>query len=106
MATDSLNQAADDVGKAANSGQKALNDALAAAEKRITDAARSAERSLREGAEALRAQSRVYAQNAGEQFDEAQRYVVERIRERPVTAAMAGLGVGLLLGLLFSNRNR
>ncbi len=104
MATDSVNEAANEEAAAAESGQKAFNEALAAAEKTITDAAKSLERALREGADALRAQSRVYAQNAGEQFDEAQRIVVEKIRERPVTAALAGLGVGMLLGMLFSSR--
>ena len=44
--------------------------------------------------------------NAGEHFDEAQRYVVARVRERPLTATLAGLGVGLLLGLLLANRSK
>ncbi len=35
-----------------------------------------------------------------------QRYVVERVKERPVTATLAGLGVGLLLGLLLANRSQ
>jgi ElaB/YqjD/DUF883 family membrane-anchored ribosome-binding protein len=38
--------------------------------------------------------------------DEAQRYVVERVKERPVTATLAGIGVGLLLGLLLANRSQ
>ena len=36
------------------------------------------------------------------QVDEASRYVSERVRERPITATLAGLGVGVLLGLLLA----
>jgi ElaB/YqjD/DUF883 family membrane-anchored ribosome-binding protein len=106
MATESANEAANGQGAMTDNGQRALNEALAAAEKMITDAAKALEKALREGAETLRAQSRVYAQNAGEQFDEAQRVVVDKIRERPLTAALTGLGVGLLLGMLLSPRSR
>lgn len=54
-----------------------------------------------------RTRSKVYADNAGEQFDTAQKYVSERVQERPLTATMAALGVGLLLGMvLTSGRNR
>jgi len=38
--------------------------------------------------------------------EEAQRYVMERVKERPMTATLAGLGVGVLIGLLLSNRSR
>jgi len=68
----------------------------------VNDAMRRAERMLQDGIETLRAQSRVYVDAAGEQLGTAQRYVVERVKEKPVTATMAGVGVGLLLGLLIA----
>ena len=52
--------------------------------------------------ETLRAQSRTYTDTASQQVEDAQRYASERIRERPITATLAGLGVGVLIGLLLS----
>jgi ElaB/YqjD/DUF883 family membrane-anchored ribosome-binding protein len=91
MPTDSFNQATDELSKGADAlqhganaasvhGQAALNDALAGAEP--------------------------YAKTANEQLDEAQRYVLDRVKERPLTATLAGLGVGVLLGLLLSTRSK
>jgi len=113
MPADTMNTAADEAKeakKAANSAadhsQRAFNDAISAAERTLTDAARTAERVLKEGVDTLRAQTKVYTDNAGQHVEEAQRYVMERVKERPMTATLAGLGVGLLLGLLLSNRSK
>ena len=71
------------------------------------DAAKRFEKVVSEGLDQIRAQSRTYADNAGEHLDEAQRYVVERVKEKPLVAAGAALGVGLLVGILLaSGRNR
>lgn len=86
-------------------GQKSINDALDVAERNLNEAAKRVEKVLREGVEALKAQTQSYRENAGQQFDEAQKYVLEKVKERPVTATLAGLGVGLLLGLLLANRS-
>jgi ElaB/YqjD/DUF883 family membrane-anchored ribosome-binding protein len=113
MAADTFDNAKDHVHAAATAGadaaaesQKALRDALAAAERTISEAAKSAERVFKEGVEALRAQSRAYTDNAGEHLEDAQRYLSERVRSRPLTATLAGLGVGVLLGLVLSHRER
>ena len=113
MPTDTMNHAADEVKearKAANSAadhsQNAFNDAVGAAERTLSDAARTAERVLREGVDSLRAQTQVYTDNAGQHVEDAHRYVMERVKERPMTATLAGLGVGVLLGLLLSNRHK
>jgi len=113
MSSDSITTAADEAkaakkaaANAIDQGERSFTEAMTAAEKTLAEATRSAEKVFREGLEALRAQTRVYTDNYGERVDEAQKYIVERVKERPVTAALTGLGVGLLLGLLLSSRDR
>jgi ElaB/YqjD/DUF883 family membrane-anchored ribosome-binding protein len=93
------------VSSAVDSGHKTLNEALDVAERNINDAAKRVEKALREGVDALKAQTAPYRADAADQFEEAQKFVVERVKERPVTATLAGLGVGLLLGLLLASRS-
>ena len=88
-----------------DASQDKVAEALDTAERSLNEAVKRIEKVLREGVESLKAQTAPYRDNAGQQFDEAQKYVVERVKERPVTAAVAGLGVGLLLGLLLAGRS-
>ena len=110
MTTDPINRMSGDVETAAEAvvtdGREAFMDAVASAERRIAEAARKAERVLTDALQTLRSQSKVYAGNANEQLDQAQRYLVERVKLRPVTATLAGLGLGLLLGVLLSGREK
>jgi ElaB/YqjD/DUF883 family membrane-anchored ribosome-binding protein len=92
------------VANAAETSHEKLNEAVDIADKALRDAAKRIEKAVREGVETIRAQSEPYRENAGQQFDDAQKYVVERIKERPVVATLAGLGVGLLVGLLMASR--
>ena len=120
MVTDTFEPAtkqADAAGAAAaeaiDHGRQALTEATAAAEKAFTEAAkradklfRESERLIRENLERLRDQAKAYGETAGQSVDEAQRYVVEQVKERPLTATVAGLGIGLLIGLLLSSRSK
>lgn len=90
---------------AAKSAERSLLEATDQAREKLTEAAARTEAAVREGIETLRAQSRAYADTASEQFDVASQYVVDRVKERPVTATLAGLGVGLLIGLLLAGRS-
>ena len=96
---------------AVDAGERSFQEAVDAAERSLTDAARRAEKVIREGVDALRSQSgpyadraRDYAGTAAQDFEDVQRFVVERVKEKPVTAALAGLGVSVLIGLLLSGR--
>lgn len=74
------------------------------AQKAIADAAKRIEATVQQGVEQLRAQSRVYADVAGEQMDEAARVASEQIRARPLAATGVALGVGVLIGMLLASR--
>jgi ElaB/YqjD/DUF883 family membrane-anchored ribosome-binding protein len=116
MPADTMTSAANEASAAKNSvkdaaksaletGQRGMNDAFDHAERSFNEASKRVEKVLREGIETLKQRTEPYRATAGQQFDEAQKYVVERVKERPVTATLAGLGVGLLVGLLLANRN-
>jgi ElaB/YqjD/DUF883 family membrane-anchored ribosome-binding protein len=78
----------------------------AEAEKTLAEVARKAEAAIREGLAELRERSRDYADLAGDQVETAQRYVVDRVQERPVAAALTALGVGVLIGYLLAGRKQ
>lgn len=86
--------------EAVEHAERSFAGAANAARAQLTEAAKRVEKSVTEGFEALRAQSRTYTDTAGQQLEDAQRYASERIRERPIAATLAGLGVGVLIGLL------
>lgn len=78
----------------------------AEAQRTFAEAARKIEQAVSEGLEQIRAQSRTYADTAGQRIDEAQKYVTERVREKPLVSAGTALGVGVIIGLLLSGRRR
>jgi ElaB/YqjD/DUF883 family membrane-anchored ribosome-binding protein len=90
------------VDSAADAAQQRLNDAIDLADRNFREAAKRIEQAVRDGVEQLRTRAGPYGESASQQIDEAQKYVVERIKERPVIATLTGLGVGLLLGLLMA----
>ena len=85
---------------------QAMQDALRNAQKTLSDAAKTVEKAVRDGVDTLRAQAKTYTDNPSEHVDKAQQYVVERVKERPLTATLAGLGLGLVIGLLIANRDK
>lgn len=97
-------QAKADLKSAAKHAERSFIDAADQARDRLTEAAHRTEAAVREGMETLRVQSRVYADSATAQLDDAQRYVVEKVKERPATALLAGVGFGVLVGLLLASR--
>ena len=111
MPTNAIDTAAKEAEKAkatlktaANQAEKSFAEVAESAKASITEAASRAEAAIRDGLDSLRKHSRDYAGQAGDQLDHAQRYVVERVKEKPLTATVAGVGVGILIGLLLANR--
>jgi ElaB/YqjD/DUF883 family membrane-anchored ribosome-binding protein len=76
------------------------------AEQSLADLAKRAEQAIKEGMAELKDRSRDYADVAGEHFDTAQQYVADRVQERPITATLAALGVGVLVGFLLAGRKQ
>lgn len=104
-APNEVDQAKSALKSAAKHAERSFVDAADQARERLTEAAHRTETAVREGMETLRAQSRAYADTATAQFDEAQRYVVGKVKERPVESALITLGVGVVIGLLIANRS-
>lgn len=95
---------ADENTKAASSADS--KQLTAEAQRVFAEARGKIQQAVQDGLEQIRAQSRTYADTAGEQLDQAQQYVTERVRERPLAATGAALGVGVLIGLLLSSGRR
>jgi ElaB/YqjD/DUF883 family membrane-anchored ribosome-binding protein len=91
---------------ATNEAAESVDKALKDAEKHLNELTERAQKTIQEGIETLRAQTKVYASQAGDQLDVAQKYVTERVQERPLTATFAALGVGVLIGLLLAGGRR
>ncbi len=105
--------AASDAANAATHAERTFAEAaelarskLAQGRAALREATQRVERNIHDGLDTVRAQSRAYIDNAGQHVDDAQRYVVGRVRERPVAATLTGLGVGLLLGVLLATAAR
>jgi len=103
-ASEEAQQAREAVNNATDHGQRAFSEALGAAERAISSATKAAERILKDSLDALHAQTSSYTDEARQHLEEGRRYVAEHVIQRPMTATFAGLGVGLLLGLLLSGR--
>lgn len=106
MPANAVDRAAAETKSAVNSATDKANKLSAEAQKSFADAAKRIEAAVQEGVEQLRAQSRAYADTAGQQIDQASLYVTERVKERPLAATGAALGIGVLIGLLLSSSRR
>jgi ElaB/YqjD/DUF883 family membrane-anchored ribosome-binding protein len=90
----------------ADAASKIAADVAAQTERSLTELARRAEQAIKEGLAELKDRSSDYADVAGEHFETAQQYVTDRVQERPITATLAALGVGVLVGYLLAGRKQ
>jgi ElaB/YqjD/DUF883 family membrane-anchored ribosome-binding protein len=74
--------------------------------RRAEEAVRARAEKLRDSAEDLRGRARDYYEDASEHLDTAQRYIVDKVQERPIGATLAAVGVGVLIGMLLSSGRR
>lgn len=91
-----------DVADVADAADKTIKDA----EKTLRVLAERLEKIVQDAVDLAKERSKIYADNAGEQFETAQKYVSERVQERPLTATMTALGVGVFIGLLLGGSRR
>jgi ElaB/YqjD/DUF883 family membrane-anchored ribosome-binding protein len=103
MPANAVDYAADETKAAAGDAATKLT---AEAQRTFNDARARIEQVVQDGLQQLKAQSRAYADTAGESLEQAQQYVTERVRERPLAATGAALGIGVLIGLLLSSGRR
>lgn len=102
----SVDATAEQAHRTASSAADSANNAAANAERSFSEAARRFEQAVHEGVEQIRAQTRAYGDTAAQQLDEAQRYMTERVKERPLAMTGAAVGVGVLVGLLLAGGRR
>lgn len=75
-------------------------------EKSLREFAHKAEQAARESAEELRRQAQEYLEEGRHKLDEAQRLLVERVKEKPVESALVTFGVGVIVGLVLAGGRR
>lgn len=75
-------------------------------DKSLREFAHRAEQAARESAEELRRQAQEYFEEGRHRLDEAQRILVERVKEKPVESALVTFGVGVIVGLILGGGRR
>jgi len=86
--------------------RKATAQAAAETARALNDLARRAGSAVQDRFDDLGVDPHEYTDYAGRRFEEAQTYLVDRINERPVPAALTALAVGVVLGMLLSGHRR
>lgn len=86
----------------ASSAEKTVKDA----ESTLRSLVDRLEKGVQEALDVAKTRSQVYAEGAGEQLETAQKYVTERVMERPLAATAVALGAGVIIGLLLAGRDR
>jgi ElaB/YqjD/DUF883 family membrane-anchored ribosome-binding protein len=75
-------------------------------ERRVRDFALRAEQAVRERAGEFRERAREYYDDATDQIETAQRYVTERVQEKPLVSTLTAVGIGVVIGMLLAGGRR
>lgn len=103
----SLDPAAKDLDNSLEHAKKAVSsarDAFEAGRRALPEISRETQRLVGERVEEFRGRGKEAAGAAGDKLEDARLYVTDQVQERPIAATLAALGVGFLLGSLFSGR--
>lgn len=88
--------------KAADDRSNGMSDE----ERRIRDFALRTEQAVRERAGEFRERAREYYDDASDQLETAQRYVTERVQEKPLVSTLTAVGIGVVIGMLLAGGRR
>lgn len=91
---------------AAQSKASADANGMTDEERRIRDFALRAEQAVRERAGEFRERAREYYDEASDQIETAQRYVTERVQEKPLVSTLTAVGIGVVIGMLLAGGRR
>ena len=83
-----------------------VDKTLKDAEKQLNDLTEQARKTIQEGLETVRSRPADLCRHRRRLIDVAQKYVSEKVQERPLTATFAALGVGVLIGMLLAGGRR
>lgn len=75
-------------------------------ERRIREFALRAEQAVRERAGEFRERAREYYDDASDHIETAQRYVTERVQEKPLVSTLTAVGIGVVIGMLLAGGRR
>ena len=94
----------DEVVEGVTANAAAVKDNLGDVQETLAETVKSVEKLILDGFESVRAEVKSLFDYRAERLEQGQQYLSDRIKERPLTAILASLGVGFILGLLTANR--
>ena len=94
-----------DINRAGGAADESL-DASETTQGRAGDIKQRAQETLTQGLDTARYQALQARDYAEEQFGQAQKFVTQRITEKPVQSALVALGAGLVLGMILKGGRR
>lgn len=103
---DDVQRVRDDAERLARDTRRGVRNGRDAAPEFVQVAKERARELFGDQVDRWRGQGREAADVAGEGLENARVYVVERVQERPLTATLAALGVGFLLGAVLAGSRR
>ena len=78
----------------------------ASEEERVREFALRAEQAVRERAGEFRERAQHYYDEANDQLETAQRYITERVQEKPLASTLTAVGIGVVIGMLLAGGRR